>query len=453
MSIEDYLYKWLRFYKTLPYPVKLILGKFYRMLPYSLRFGSFYQKYVKRIRTFDIEKEKVFLRDQLEVANLHIPFYKNCSAKDLMSFPVINKHIVRERFEQFVKPGSTQYLKANTGGASGTPFEFYLEKNVSRSKERAHFDWYWKQFGYKPGCRMLVLRGESLFKNKLFEYEAIDNKLAISCFLLNKDNIERIIHVINRFKPSFVHGYPSAVKNFIFLAEASLIPLNISIRALFLGSEMLFSADRELIGCFFNSKIAHWYGHSERLVFAGNCPFTEYLHIYPFYGYVELIDDKNVVIETPNVKGRIVATGFDNKVMPLIRYDTGDEAEYANDGVCECGFKGRSFRKIYGRNQDYVFLNDDTKVSLTAFIFGQHFEEFSYIKEMQLEQIVKGELIIRMVVINRNDFNVKNFVSKLRRSVSEKIQISIAFMEELPKTGRGKHVFMIQKVKESTKIY
>ena len=260
-------------------------------------------------------------------------------------FPIINKAIIRRDFKSFINASNTNFIKANTGGSSGTPFEFYLEKGVSRPKEKAHFNWYWNQFGYKEEDKVLMIRGEALVNNKLYEFQAIENKLAISCYLINASNIDQVITIINRFKPKFIHAYPSALKSFIDCMRLGKKELKVKIESIFLGSEGLQLEDRKSISEYFNAKIAHWYGHSERLVHAGNCQYSDVFHLYPFYGYLELIDELNNVIEEPNKKGRIIATGFDNRVMPLIRYDTGDEAEYSKQVECQCGFKGKSLHK------------------------------------------------------------------------------------------------------------
>ncbi|MEL0651809.1 hypothetical protein V6246_10280 [Algibacter sp. TI.3.09] len=444
--MEDKLYHLLTLYKNLPFPIKFIVGKIYNSLPTNIKYGRFYNLYLKRINDFN-KRQNVLLENQISYVIENIPYYKGNEYKSIIDFPVINKNIIRENFNQFLNLKNNG-IKTNTGGSSGTPFEFYLEKGVSRPKEKAHFDWYWNQFGYNSGNKILMIRGESLANDKLYEYQAIGNKLAISCYHINKINIESVINIINKFNPKFIHGYPSALKNFIDLVEENSKSLELEIKAIFLGSEGLFYKDKERIKKYFNSKIAHWYGHSERLVHAGNCMYSDDFHIFPFYGYVELLDDENNVITEPNIKGKIVATGFDNTVMPFIRYDTGDEAEYSEMNKCNCGFIGNSFKKIHGRNQDYIYLIDRTKVSLTAFVFGQHFDEFSKINQIQLEQNEYGKLIIR-IVLRGETINNKGFVKKLTDSVNAQLEIELKIVENIKKTKRGKHIFLIQNLKKT----
>lgn len=448
MSLEDKLYKYLHFYKNLPTWLKILVGKAYSYLPNRLKYGAFYFDYRDRIANWRPENQDKLIQDQLTFALSNIPFYIGKEyPTSLSSFPILSKNDIKKNQDLFVSEEKQHFLKANTGGSSGTPFEFYLEKGVSRPKEQAHFDWYWKQFGYNAGDRVLMIRGESLSDNKLYEYQPIGNKLVISCYLINTSNINHVVEAINNFSPKFIHAYPSAVKSLTNYITAAGARLNINVKALFLGSECLFHEDRAFLETYYNAKVVNWYGHSERLVHAGNCPHSNEYHVYPFYGFLELLDENDSPVTEPGKKGRIIATGFDNKAMPFIRYDTGDEAVLSHVTKCKCGFKGITLKEILGRGQDYIFLEDGSKVSLTAFIFGQHFSQFSLINELQLEQRKKGELLVRIVPnADISPEQIQNLQNKMETSVGWGLRVAIVLVPKIEKTSRGKHRFLIQNI-------
>lgn len=458
--MEDFLYKFLNLFNHLPLPVKRVFGWLYNVLPKRLKYGSYYYKYTRRLNYFEsiksfeesVEAQQHILFKQVNKAIDHIPFYANYNKahgiKDFLQYPVINKKIIQDSFtdltgDQFIN----RRLKANTGGSSGTPMEFYIEKNVSRPKEKAHFDWYWKQFGYLPKSRMLMIRGLPLPNNRTHEYNSINNILNVSCYNINEGNISLIIKKINQFNPRFIHAYPSSLKIITSLLESHREKLDFSIEAAFLGSEQLFESDRNYFEEFYRTKVVNWYGHSERLVHGGNCPFTNEYHFYPAYGYMELLDENDDVINEPGQEGRIVATGFDNSVMPFIRYDTGDFGVLSGKTECTCGFKGVSLEHISGRGQDFIILADQTKVSLTAFIFGQHLEAFKRIREMQVVQSEVGKIELKIV---RNEAftleDEKSLKMTLIDSVDHKIKVNFDYVETLPKTARGKNIFFVSKI-------
>ena len=105
--------------------------------------------------------------------------------------------------------------------------------------------------------------------------------------------------------------------------------------------------------------------------------------------------------------------------------------------------------RIQGRSRDIIYLDDRTKVSLTAMIFGQHLTQFSGIREMQLQQDEIGKLLIRVVPNSNWDLNDSELMKNtLTKSVSGKVKIEVHIVEQIPKTHRGKHRFLIQNCKE-----
>lgn len=458
--MEDLLYKYLSIYNKLPLAIKQFIGKIYSLLPPRIRYGSFYHNYLNRLKYFQGLNgfdEIRNMQNQLlfEIVNQSIesiPYYRRYNkVRDIYDFnllPIIDKNIIREQPKLFVNPElSWKALKSNTGGSSGTPLEFFLERNITRTKEKVHFLWYWNQFGYKPHDKMLMIRGLPLNGNRMFEFRSIDNVLNVSCYNINEKNISAVINAINRFKPKFIHAYPSSLKIFTSVLEPVRNQINFSIKAIFLGSEYLSSFDRLYFTEFYNSKVVNWYGQSEGLIHGGNCPYSTDYHFYPAYGYLELIDERNNIIDKPGIAGRIIATGFDNRIMPFIRYDTGDLGEFSEKTSCECGFKGLSLRNISGRSGDFIVLRDGTKVSTTAFIFGQHLDCFKKIREMQIVQERIGEIELRIVKNNGFTFEDEESMKRiLNKSVNNKIQMSFIYVNEIEKTLRGKNVFFISKI-------
>lgn len=462
-SLEDILYPFLKTYNSLPLSIRNLFGVIYRLLlPSNIKYGSFYQKYYQRLRIFELsDKETVtqlttnLLFNHVNYAIENIPYYRSHTKindiSDFRNIPIINKDIIRNNPVDFF---NTKYghkaLKANTGGSSGTPFSFFLEKGVTRPKEKAHFNWHWAKFNYKEGDKVLMIRGKQLKNNANYEFQAIWNKLVVTCCNLNQKSIPEIHRQILRFKPKFIHAYPSSLLT--FTKELQLYLRNqkadFNIESIFLGSEYLFDEDKHYFERFYSSKVITWYGHSECLIHGAKCEISGDFHFFPSYGFIELVDNNGNQIEQPGIEGRIIATGFDNKVMPLIRYDTGDFGILSPTDQCKCGFNGTSLSKIIGRGKDFILLNDSTRVTLTAFIMGQHLEEFSKIKEMQIVQNEPGEIILKIVplasFLNKDkDAIIKKLISSVKKG---SLSIEIKLVKQIEKTHRGKHRLLIQNI-------
>ncbi len=462
MAIEDKIYLFLKNYNKLPFSVQKAIGKCYNFIPNSVRYGKFYNDYQTRIHYFNNSttacevksKQLKLLFDIVNYAGINIPFYYEfpiCnSIEDFKKLPIITKQELIQNKQLFInKKLSNYFLKVNTGGSTGAPLEFFIQKGVTRSKEAAHFEWYWKLFGYKTGSKMFAVRGSPLRNNALYQYQSIKNILNVSCYNIHKNNINIIINEINSFNPKFIWAYPSALKNLLSTIEETKSNLNINIRSIFVGSEYLSLLDKDKFSKYFNAKVVNWYGHSEYLIHGGYCNKNDLYHFYPFYGYIELLDDNGLEITEPGRTGKIVATGFDNKVMPFIRYDTGDFGTLSKYNKCVCGFKGTMLECIDGRQVDLIVLSDHTKVSLTAFIFGQHFAEFGKIIEFQIHQNKIGIIKIKLVTLKEfNNDDEKKLLTKMLSSVDNKLKISFEYVNQIEKTHRGKHRFFVNNIKK-----
>lgn len=462
-GFEDILYPLLHLYNSLPLSIRNIFGLIYRLLPKNIRSGSFYNQYVQRIEFFqDFMKDRDqlqadLLSEQLNYSKREIPFYQSLNEvktlTDICDFPIITKETINNSPDSFLNNRLlSKAIKANTGGSSGAPFVFYIDKGITRPKEAAHFDWYWGKYGFKPGDKVLMIRGKSLRKNADYEYHTIGNKLVVSCYNMNQNSINAIHKQIHKFKPKFIHAYPSSLLTFTKELQLYLNgnKADFHIQTIFLGSEYLFDDDEQYFKSFYQSRIVTWYGHSECLIHGAKCVMSGDYHFYPFYGFVELVDENDQRIKEPGIEGRIIATGFDNKVMPLIRYDTGDIGVLSPRKECSCGFKGVSLSKIIGRGKDYIVLKDNTSVSLTALIFGQHHEEFGMIREMQIIQNEPGEIYLNIVPlkgISKDDIeSLKNRLINSVKTTSLVVQIQV--VEKIKKTIRGKHKLLIQNIEK-----
>lgn len=94
-----------------------------------------------------------------------------------------------------------------------------------------------------------------------------------------------------------------------------------------------------------------------------------------------------------------------------------------------------------------VITKNDIIVSLTSLIFAQHFYAFSKIKEMQLVQEKKGEIIVK--IVKMKDFDCddeKEILGKLTQVVNKGLDVSFEYVESIPRAKNGKYKFLIQKL-------
>jgi len=326
---------------------------------------------------------------------------------------------------------------------------FYVEKDITSAKEWAFMITQWNRVGFRIGDRCVVLRGDvvqSANKGKFWEYNPVNKNLILSSYHMSDETLPNYISKIREFRPSFIQVYPSAVTILAkFMRKNNIKPFS-GLTALLCGSEALYLWQRVLLEETFQCRVYSWYGHTEQVVLAGECEKSAYYHVFPEYGIVELIGKGDKTITQENELGEIVATGFNNFACPFIRYRTMDLAVPTNR-KCECGRNYTLLKSVEGRLQELVVTKDKRLITLTALIFAQHFEAFAQIKEMQLVQEKEGELIVKVVRTSQYSVNdEKEILSKMQRAVSDGLDISFSYVNNIPRTKNGKYKFLIQKL-------
>jgi len=149
----------------------------------------------------------------------------------------------------------------------------------------------------------------------------------------------------------------------------------------------------------------------------------------------------------PGRGGEIVGTGFINRVMPFIRYRTGDWATLVGDRCDKCGFNGMLLRDIQGhRTQEVLVADDGTQISWVA--LNMHDDTFEGVRQFQFRQERAGEAELKLVADARfGDDGVARILRNLERKFDGRMRIAVRRVAEIPLTPRGKTVYVDQQMK------
>ena len=379
----------------LPYSV----GKFFTRIPMSWRLGMSYNYFL-----YQIKKPLAQLRQEQinQIINLikfainNVQFYKffyqntgfifdNTSSFDeIQKLPIANKKI----FQNFTLDDRSDKSKAlkknNTGGTTGQPLDFYLEK-TAYAREWAHMHTIWSKLGYHYTDQKLTIRGKNI-GNFFYKYNYNQNEFLINAYAPINENITACRELILKTNIKWIHGYPSSI--FSFLRELETTDsilfeiLTNKIQGVFLSSEFPAPRYRNYIEHYCGFRSISWYGHSEMAILAPeNEPGSGVYYPFHSYGYAEAVKDGQSY--------KLVATSTHNYATPFIRYDTGDliEPNFENGLL-------KSFRIKEGRNSDNVIDKNDREISLTGLIFGRHHKAFDHSEHIQVRQIKPGSIEI-----------------------------------------------------------
>lgn len=417
-------------------------------VPYTLRYGRNYRNTLRDIDVISrLSGPELQTRITGQMARLvshayrTIPFYRDFydthgfkpqSVKgfdDLQQIPVVSKKELQQVALGNRSGDPRRCRKANTGGTTGQPLDFYVPK-ISDAFEYAHMHAIWRRADYKPTELKLSFRGENL-GSQAFIYRIGQNEVVLNTYVPAAKQCEAIQeHMCGFPSVRYLHGYPSLVARFCdALIDFPKLKLTLqeNVKGVFLGSEFPAPHYREKIKEVFNIPVLSWYGHTERAVLAGELQHEYEYEPFLTYGYAEAVADGSG-------RFKLVATGFSNPVSPFIRYDTGDHIEPVRQ---DAGIL-KSFRIKEGREAEEVFDRNGNPISLTGLIFGRHHAIFNHVQHLQVEQRDPGKIVVWITSPETQDWSGLFDASGLELAVEFKTR------KEPYRSGTGKVPLLIR---------
>lgn len=451
-------------YYDIPEPILQLAGAVFYKIPRDYRYGKTFletTRLLKKMEYYSENEIKEIVNENfssiVKYAYKHVPFYKKLydehnvdiskikGINDIVKLPFIDKDTIRDHAFEMISNdvNKSKLMYITTSGSTGNPVGFYQLQEMTMI-EWAYTLHIWSRVGYKPESSRLVLRGKKIRnqKNSNWYYDPLRRELSCNIFDLSDSNIELYIQLIEKYKPEFIHGYMSAIFVIAKYMESKRIVLKHNFKAILATSENILPIQREFVERIFNIRVFSFYGHSERLIIAGECENSHCYHVEPSYGYCEIVDQFGEQAKS----GEIVATGFLNYAMPLIRYKTGDVGTFGNNN-CTCNRHYQNLEEVSGRwHQDMLVNSDGTFVSLTA--LNIHTKELDKVKRYKIIQNEKG--IVKMQIMPFDELTTQD--KKAIKEVFEektkgKIIFEIDIVRNITLQKNGKYRIIEQNIK------
>jgi len=367
-------------------------GHLFSIIPHKYKLGRQYlisSQEVTKYENASSEERYLYLIKNLNkivnYAQLNIPFYQDLYGKELIEIknlsdfeklPIISKSQVR----QYSKQSNGAFL-LNTGGTSGKPLSFYVDKNVW-AREWAHMHYIWNFVGYKPTNLMATLLGKNIGQ-KSFRYNAVHNEFILNPYINAKDIKNDLIRLFKKYPIKYFQGYPSSIFNFYkeleqVLNKAEKKEIVKNIKCCLLSSEYPQSYMIDYLKKNWGLDFISWYGHSEMCILAYDNKLSGQYKPLITYGYAE------------EMNGTLIGTSFHNYDMPLIRYSTDDTIKSKKN---EYGII-KTFSITSGRSGDFIEDKNGKKIPLTSFVYGRHHKIFEKADFIQISQKEKGKASI-----------------------------------------------------------
>jgi len=451
--------------RLVPPVVRRLGERVYRSLPPSIRYGKHYGEAVRFLdasqwwtsdqhETWQLARVQELVRH----AYAHSPFYRTrfdahgvhpddlrCLS-DLARFPTVGKEDLREHAEDIrvTNLPRSKFQYHTTGGSTGRPVGLYWEADRTVPLERAFMR---RQFGWVgfelDADRSVALRGVPVRDGRLYE-TLPGRQIRFSSYDMTPENLDHYLDVIDEFRPAAIMAYPSAAHIFAQHVLARGGHRFDGLRVVLCGSENFYAWQRELIAEAFGCRAYSWYGQSEYVALGGECEHSTDYHFYSEYGVTEILGPHGVAAG-PGESGEIVATGFNNRAFPLIRYRTEDVARRSARRSCECGRNYLLVETVEGRLQEMIVAKAGNLISMTA--INMHSDVFDNVRQFQFYQDTPGRVTLRIIRHERySDMDTQRIRAALLEKLRDQFDLDIEFVASIPLTPRGKATFLEQKL-------
>lgn len=306
------------------------------------------------------------LEKMLKYVSEHNEFYKSrikeygiTNPLDINQWPILTRKELQEnRYNMFSDGYKSKYFnqqlrRQSSSGSSGMPVYVYWDLNNYYASIRLLWEKRLSSYGIHPFERYVSfgLNVVNTNGNKPIYYKRNGNMLNINIsYIHQNDEYERLIEIINEFKPKWLFIRPFILQTIIYHYQRLEIYPPSSISYIESIGEILSLDLKQKAIAFFNVPIVNTYGSEEMNGIAYECSCYN-MHILDNNVYLECLNDSGV---HDNGEGEAIITNLVNKAMPLIRYNQGDEIILKKSDYCLCGNTAPSISLIKGRTFEVI---------------------------------------------------------------------------------------------------
>ena len=331
-----------------------------------------------------------------------------------------------------------QCVEDITSGSSGIPLRVYFTRQdyVFRS---LLFIRTFLATGYRLTHRQAIVSDTRFVsqKKQWFEKLGVLRKQYIPVHLALPEQIT----ILRRFKPDYIHGYPSSLA---LIADAILATgvRGITPSVVCTGAELVGPNTRRLIDSAFGVALMDTYAAIETGIMAWQCKQRKGYHINIDGVVLEFLHEGRPAMG--GQPGRVVVTNLHSYAMPIIRYELGDlcvpSAEF-----CSCGVELPLMSVVEGRIDDVIYTPSGRAVSPNSITNAM--ESVRGIKQFRIVQDQRDRLQVYLVKKDdQPDDVVESSLKALNSLLFGELAINTSLVKDIPREYTGKIRAVISEV-------
>ena len=430
---------------------------------YILNWNRYLSFESRKKKFFKLKNKREIIKYQLdkfnevwEYAYSNFSIYKNWledyklpkklkSLDELSSFPELSKNDLKE-YLRLNDNNFRKYPKILTGGSSGNLLQFPYNKNdikraftsISLARKNIGNSFlcdYVMIWGHSHLLGSGIKRYKNLFIRSLKDF--LQGITRISAYDLSNKSLVKCVKRLKKLNNSYVITYSSYLR---LLSRTKEFKKFIKYKKLkfILTSEVIEDEDMKYYKKLKNLEIFNEYGAAE----VGLIAYSEVS-----FGCLNLLWD--IWIAQVNGSEQLLLTTLDkNSLFPLIRYQIGDRVEPLDirDVKKNSILK---FKKILGRNNDYVLLKNTNGTLFKAHseLFTHILRTFQFIDEFRIIQKKDNSILIEFCGLeDLEKIRIANKVllKFLEKALDTKFKTKFIFkkVREIERTVAGKIKFI-----------
>ncbi|MDE6282691.1 MAG: hypothetical protein K2L97_01730 [Muribaculaceae bacterium] len=395
----------------------------------------------------DLDPDKMLV-DMANYAIAHVPYYRNRykdsvikSVDDFKStFGFLDKAEVMSHFDDFISDEADKipHVTLSTSGTSGQPLRLLMPADRYVT-EMSFLGRFMESCGWDYGIKASIRR-KQLPDKRDFMVNPVTKEIIFDGYRTDRDYIGKMYKLIKKHGVKTLYGYSSSVTQILHLMVDDGFDVSF-LKRVILTSEPVTKAQYSFIEDRLGLKVIAYYGHTEKLILIGLYD-RDTLAIEPGYGYTEIIgEDGNEV--AAGEEGELVGSTFYNRVMPLLRYRTGDYTRPTGRKITVDGIEKPLVAYISGRrDKSIIYRHDGTHTVATAF-------EIHDERQMSFEaiQYVQDKLgYMRVLVVKGSNYNPDDeafMIKHYGKAMLGEEYVTIEYVDKLITQPNGKTLTII----------